>query len=116
MAHSIACLVLPNPSGLLTSRRRIRFPSSVLSRRKEEPLDDLAQPLLGFLGREEGGAGGWRHCQKTGMGGGLWSLAFRSQRGNAASRTVPCVGHLGLGGLNRPNRATVTRERGDETR
>src|SRR6202035_3678709 len=31
---------------------------------EEEPLNDLAQPLLGFLSREEGGAGGWRHWWK----------------------------------------------------
>jgi hypothetical protein len=31
---------------------------------EEEPLDDLAQPLLGFLGREAGGAGSWRHGWK----------------------------------------------------
>ena len=26
---------------------------------EEKPLNDLAQPLLGFLRREEGGAAGW---------------------------------------------------------
>jgi hypothetical protein len=26
---------------------------------KEEPLDDIAEPFLGFLSREEDGAGSW---------------------------------------------------------
>jgi len=33
----------------------------VIAPPEEEPLDDLAQLLLGLLGREEGDAGRWRH-------------------------------------------------------
>ena len=42
------------------------FPSSVLSRRKKEPLDDFAQPVLGFQCGEKAGAGlGWRWFQDS---------------------------------------------------
>jgi hypothetical protein len=33
---------------------------------EEKPLDDLAQPLLGVLCREEGGGGCWRGCVQDG--------------------------------------------------
>src|SRR6266852_6126604 len=67
MAHSIACLAQPRRA--VDEQASNALPCSSGQPPEEEPLDDLAQPLLGFLGREEGGAGGWRHGRKTGMGG-----------------------------------------------
>src|ERR1700736_4129541 len=41
------------------------LPALVLQPAKEEPLDDLAQSILGFLSREKGGAG-----RRSGLQGG----------------------------------------------
>ena len=43
----------------------MRFPAPAVSP-EEEPLDDLAKLLLGFLGREEGSAGGGWRCVQGG--------------------------------------------------
>jgi len=73
-----------------------RLPLVILAPEKE-PLDDLAQPLLGFVRREEGGAGRPRCGLQDG-----WGSKERREPGatdysglNEADTPASCVGHLG---------------------
>jgi hypothetical protein len=76
----MACLVLPSPGGLFDEQPP-DAPSVVGPKPPEkEPLDDLAQPFLGLLGREEDGGGIWLRCVQDGPRGGTGENAVPANR------------------------------------